>query len=173
MNLRQHKGKLAASLVIVSLLFVLVVWSSLPSPPPVRVTFQHATNDAGKGKVGVIALVNNMNEPVTVMGAWYVPAKRNDLSVSLDTPIASIDGDMSKLAAQSTNIALVSIPTNGGTYKLALQYVPDSRSPWQNYGSLQSRSANLVFPWLHPSQKTAIRWFGGSIVASQSIDFSQ
>ena len=149
------------------------LWS-LPSPPPmVRVTFQHTTNDPSNGRVGVIKVVNNLNEPVFVMGAWYVPAKRKDLSIAKDTPGALISDDVRQFTARSTNIAEVSIPTNGGPYKLVLQCIPDSRSPWRNQGTLRYRIADLVYPRFHPSQRTVVGWYGGSIVASQSIYVSQ
>ena len=107
------------------------------------------------------------------MGGWYVPAKRNVLGVSKDTPIASIYGEMPKLIARSTNIVQVSMPTNGGPYKLALQCVPDRTAPWRIQGDLRYRIIWLVSPWLHPSRRTLVRWFGGFFVASQSIDVRQ
>ena len=162
-------------LVLVLLLAVpLVALWSLPSPtPPVRVSFQHTTNAPTNGRTGVIEIVNNLNEAVIVMGAWYVPANRKDLSIANDTPYASISEDVWTFAARSTNTAQVSIPTNKGPYRLVLQCMPDSRSPRRNQGNLRDRIVSMVYPWLHPSQRTVVRWYGGSIVASQSIDFTQ
>ena len=170
-QLRKRKWLALALLLALPLV---ALWS-LPSPsPPVRVAFQHATNDPGNGRVGVIKIVNNLNETVIVMGAWYVPAKRKDLSIAKDTLCASlISDDVWTFAARSTNSAQVSIPTNRGPYRLVLQCIPDSRSPWRNPGTLRHRIANVVYPWFHPSQRTVVRWYGGYIVASQSIDFSQ
>jgi hypothetical protein len=75
-QLRKRKW-LALTLLLALLLVALL---SLPSPsPPVRVAFQHTTNDPGNGRVGVIRIVNNLSETVIVMGAWYVPTKRKDL----------------------------------------------------------------------------------------------
>src|SRR6476660_934941 len=98
-------------------------------------------------------MVNNLNETVIVMGAWYVPAKRKDLSIAKDTLGASlISDDVWTFVARSTNSAQVSIPTNGGPYRLVLQCMPDSRSPWRNPATLRHRIANVVYPWFHPSQ---------------------
>jgi hypothetical protein len=167
-----HKRKCVALAMFLALLLV-AIWFLPSPPPPVRVTFQHVTNDPGNGRVGVIELVNNLNETVTVMGAWYVPAKRNDLSISSDTPCASIDGDMSRIRVRSTNIAQVFIPTNGGPYRLVCQCIAESRDPLRSQGTLRYRLISMVSPWLHPSQATLVRWFGGSFVVSQSIDVRQ
>jgi hypothetical protein len=152
---------------------LVVLWFLSSPPPPVRVTFLHATNDPSNGRVGVIELVNPLNEKVTVMGAWYVPAKRKDQSIANDTPLVSIDGDMSRLAAGSTNIVQVSIPTNGGPYRLVCQCVRESKDPSRSQGTLRYRTIFFISPWLHPSQVTLVRLCGGFFAASQSIDPSQ
>ena len=119
------------ALPLVALLFL-----SSPSAS-VRVRFLQTTNDPANGRVGVITMVNTQDEAVVVMGGWYVPAERNDLSASMDTPVASIYGDeMPVLSARSTNIVQVSMPTNGGPYKLVFQCVPDRRAPWRLCQSL-------------------------------------
>jgi hypothetical protein len=167
-----HKRKWLAVALLVAL-SVVALWCLPSAPPSVRVTFQHTTNDPGNGKVGVIEVVNNLNETVVIMHAWYVPANRKDFSLGKDTPSALISDKMWEVGARSTNTAPISIPAHGGPYRLAVQCIPDSRSPWRNEGRLRSRFANLVFPWLHPSQKMAVGWYGGAIVATPSIDLSQ
>jgi hypothetical protein len=170
-QLRKRKW-LALALPLALLLVAL--WALPVSPPPIRVTFQRATNDPENGRVGVIELVNTRSETIDIMIGWYVPAKGNDLALSKDTPIASIYGRMPQLlSARSTNVVQVSIPTNGGPYKLVLQCMPDRTIPWRHQDSLRYRIAELVFPWVHPSQRMAVRWYGGAIVASQSINCSQ
>ena len=164
-----RKWTFVALAILLALAFV-GLWF-FPSPPlSVRSTFQYVTNDAGNGRVGVIELVNNLNETVDVMGGWYVPAKRTDLSMSAETPVASIYGDVSKLAARTTNIVQVSVPTNRGPYRLVFQCVPERTSPQRMEGTLRYRILWKVSPWLHPSQATLVRWFNGFFVASQSID---
>jgi hypothetical protein len=169
-KLRKRKWLALALLLALPLM---ALWSLPPRRPPVRVTFQQTTNDPGNGRVGVIEVANNLNETVIIMGAWYVPAKREDLSMAMDTPCASIFDNVSKCAARSTNIVRVSIPTTGGPYRLALQCMPDSKDPWRNQGTLRYRIADLVFLRLQLSQRTMVRWYGGSIVPSQSIEFNQ
>ena len=143
------------------------------SPPPVHVAFLHATNDPSNGRVGVIKLVNNLKEPVFVMGGWYVPAKQKDLSISKNTPLAWIDGEAYQFAARSTNIVQVHTPTNGGPYRLVCRCVPESKEPSRNQRTLRYRTLFFVSPWLHPSQMTVVRWCGEFFAASQSIDFTQ
>jgi len=158
------------ALTMLLALALVALWFLPSSLSPVRVTFRHATNDPVSGKVGVIELVNNLKETVVVMGGWYVPAKRKDLSISKETPLAYIDGEPFRFTAQSTNTAQVHIPTNGGAYRLVFQCVPDSKDPPRMQGTLRYRILNSVYPWLHPSQKTIVRWSGGFFVVSQSID---
>ena len=152
---------------------LMALWFLPSSPQPVRMTFQYATNDPGNGRVGVIELVNNLKETLVVMGGWYVPAKRKDLSISKDTPLACIDGNAWQFTSRSTNFVQVHIPTNGGPYRLVFQCVPDSKSPWRNEGTLRYRIVNWVSARLHPSQVTLVRSFGGFFIVSESIDISQ
>lgn len=168
---RLLKRTFVALAILLALAFVARWFFHSPSLP-VRATFQYLTNDVGSGRVGVVELVNALNETVEVMGAWYVPAKRNDLSVSAETPAASIYGDVRDLAARTTNIVRVSVPTNGGPYRLVFQCVPERTSPQRMEGTLRYRILWKFASWLHPSQATLVRWFNGFFVASQSIDVS-
>jgi hypothetical protein len=151
------------------------LWFSPSRPPPLRVTFHHAANDPANGRVGIIQVVNHQTEGVIVMGGWYVPAKREDLSLSRDTPIASLCDEMQgfKFTARSTNLVKVSMPTNGGPYKLVLQCAPESQDPWLTEPTLRHRMALWADSWVHPSQRTLVRWFGGFFAVSQSIDIDQ
>lgn len=169
----QLRKQACATLAILLTLPLVAIWFLPSSPPPARVTYQHATNDLGNGRVGVIELVNNLNETVIVMGAWYVPAKRNDLCVSKDTPAAFIYGDVSKLGARSTNVVQVSLPKNEGPYRLVFQCVPESTNPQRMQGSVRYWIVWRIWRWLHPSQVTVARWLGGFFVVSKSIDLSQ
>lgn len=108
-----RKCKWLALALLVALPLV-ALWSLPSAPPPVHVAFQHATNDPSNGRVGVIKVVNNLNETVTVMSGWYVPAKRKDLSIGRDTLCALRSDEMWKFSARRTNIAQVSIPTHWG-----------------------------------------------------------
>src|SRR5207244_13426707 len=68
---RRWKWIVLGSLLVLPLV---VLWSLPSAPPPVRVTFQHLTNDPATGRVGVIKLVHNRHEPVLVMHGWSVHA---------------------------------------------------------------------------------------------------
>jgi len=173
-NVMQLRKRIYVALAVLLVLPLLPLWSLHSSRPPVRVTFLCVTNDPGNGRAGVIQVVNYQNEPVIVMGGWYVPSTRDDLSLSWDTPLASICADNSRLTftARSTNITQVSMPTNGGPYKLVFQCVPDSQDPFRTQGTLRHRMASLASSRLHPSQLTVVRWFGGFFAVSQSIDVS-
>ncbi len=171
MFLRLRKVTFVALGITLALAFA-AHWFFRSSPPPLRATFQYATNDAEHGRIGVIELVNDLHEPVDIMGGWYVPANRNDLSISAETPVATIYGDVCRLTARTTNMVQVSVPTNGGPYRLVFQCVPERTSPQRAEGTLRYRILRKVSPWLHPSQKTLVRWFNGSFVASQRIDVS-
>ena len=165
---RMPKRKWFAFTLIVALL-LLALWSLSFRRAPVRVTFQHTTNDPANGRIGVIEVVNNLNETVVINGGWYVPAKRKDLSQGHDTPSASLS--QWNFTARSTNIAQVAIPTNGGSYRLVLWTIPESRSPWRKPAPLPVRIYFFLYPhcpfWL-------TRWLiNGSTVASQTIDFTQ
>lgn len=162
---------IALSAVLV--LSLVALWFRSSPTTGVYVTFMQTTNEPTNGRVGIIEMVNMEDEDVFVMGGWYVPAKRDDLSASWDTPIASIYRDEPVLSARSTNIVRVSMPTNGGVYRLVFQCVPAHTIPWPNQGSLRYRVMERVSPWLNPSQRTLVRWYGGWFAPSQPIDFSQ
>ena len=166
---RLLKRTFVALPILLPLAFV-SFWFLRSTPPPVRATFQFLTNDVANGKVGVVQLVNTLNETVEVMGAWYVPAERSDLSVSKETPAASIYGDVRDLAARTIKIVQVSVPTNGGPYRLVFQCVPERTSPHRMEGTLRYRILWKFAQWHQPSQATLVRWFNGFFVVSQSID---
>jgi hypothetical protein len=172
------KHKYAAALIAIALALLLALplglfWWLHSRPTPVRVTFQHAINGPGNARLGVIELVNNLNERVTVMGGWYVPLRRTDLSLSKDTPLAPLNGNAAELPARSTNIRQLPIPTNGGPYRLVFQCMPESKDPARIAGTRRFRLLSLISPWLSQSQVTQVRWFGGFFAASESIGGGQ
>jgi hypothetical protein len=168
----QLRKRICVAFAVLLVLYLVALWSLHSLRPLVRVTFLCATNDVGNGRAGVIQVVNDQSEPVILMAGWYVPATRDDLSLVRDTPLASICGDTSRLTftAQSTNIIRVSMPTNGGPYKLVFQCVPDSLDPSRTPWTLRHRMVDLAISRFHPSQRTVVRLMGGLFAVSQSID---
>jgi hypothetical protein len=169
MRLHLWKGKAVVLAVLFSAAF-LALWFVPSASPPVHVAFLYGTNEPKSGKVGVFELVNNLNEPVTTGGGWYIPATRKDLNTQKGDWGAAIHGGLHTFTARTTNIVQVWIPTNGGPYRLVLQCLPTSKSTPQFYRSARFRVANFVSPWLHPSFVTQARWYGSVFAVSPPFD---
>src|SRR4051812_1878618 len=131
------------------------------SAPRLSVSFHGEVNDPENGRVGLIEVINHLNEPMDLMGAWYVPAGRTDLSMNTRTPIASIYPDGPTVQARTTNYVRVSLPTNSGSYKLVFQCVPERMRPSRIQNSLRYKVVWPLDRHLHFSQATLIRWFNG------------
>lgn len=169
MNLRRHKGRLAAGAVIIALLLVVMVWLSSPSQSGVRLTFLYATNHLQIGRRGMFELVNHLNESVSADYAHYKLAGRSGLNAQLGDRGATLGGRHT-FAAGTTNTFLVWTPADGGPYKLVLQCLSASKDTSRFLGSARARLVSFISPWVKPSFTTKARWYGSVFAESQSFE---
>ena len=174
MILRRHKGKLMATAAVVSIL-VFGLWSINSSPTPVRLAFLYTTNNPRSGMMGVFQLVNELDETVSSGVGRFKPVTENGLRLRRGewAGILSDLNGVKYVTRRTTNVFEVSLPTNGGPYKLILFCTPDSKMTPEYYRSARVRIARFLIPWVQPSAATQGQWYGSIFVESQSFEITR
>jgi hypothetical protein len=97
---------------------------------PVRLSFICLTNDVQIGPAGVFRLENHSKEAVETIGVIYQKRTTGGWSHHLNDYGARL-GDATRLLPGAGSTFRVSVPTNGGPYRLVLNCVPHrtSKSP--------------------------------------------
>jgi len=155
---------LSAGAVLFAIVWLIILWSTLPSAPRIHLTFLYATNDLSVA-MGAFRLENHSAETVSADSGFFEREHENSVAPrSDDFGFAMPAAD--RFCREGSSYTFTTWIPSGARFRLVICCTPDSKVAHQYQSSYRMRLAGFVSR-LPAGNSLALKLAGKAIVKSQ------